>query len=813
MDRYICIHGHFYQPPRENPWLEAIEVQDSAYPYHDWNERTAAECYGPNAASRILDGEGRIVDIVNNYAKISFDVGPTLLGWLERFQPGAYEAILAADLQSRDRFGGHGSAMAQAYSHMIMPLANERDRRTQVRWGVADFESRFGRQPEGMWLPETAVDLASLEALVDEGIRFTVLEPGQARAVRPIGGEAWEEVEGGRVDPTRAYVQRLPSGREIALFFYDGPIARAVAFEHLLTRGDQFAERLLGAFHDDREGPQLVHIATDGETYGHHHAHGDMGLAYALRTLESDGTAQLTNYGQFLELHPPTHEVRIIERTAWSCSHGLGRWTRSCGCSAGGRVGWDQAWREPLREALDWLRDAVADLWPARAGRLLSDPWMARDAYIEVVLDRSSGNVDRFLSAHGAGSLSPDQQTQALELLELQRHAMLMYTSCGWFFDELSGLETVQVIQYAGRVVQLARDAMGIDLRDELLKRLAKAKSNTLEHRDGWHIYEKFVEPAALDLQKVCSHFALSSLFAGQSAPAESIYCYDVTEETRDVHEAGPARLVLGAARVTSRVTRASQVFSYGAVHFGDHSVAGGVRPYGGQGALSELAVGVVTAFRRVDFPHIIRLFDRAYGDSPVTLRSLFRDEQRKVVDRILEQSSSDAEMVYQRLYERRAPLLRFLADVGIPVPRVFGVAAEIVLNNQLRRLVREESPSMKHIIAALAEAEAGSVPLDVAGLGFAMRETLIRAADELRASPDGLEPLRRLAGLVGLAVVFPFEVPLWDAQNAYWELLRSTLPRQRVSAQSGDAAAAQWLEVALALAGPLHVAVETVTS
>jgi alpha-amylase/alpha-mannosidase (GH57 family) len=399
--RYICIHGHFYQPPRENPWLEAVETQDSATPYHDWNERITAECYGPNASSRILDARERIVKIVNNYAAISFNFGPTLLSWLEQRQPETYAAILDADRVSRERFGGHGSAIAQAYNHMILPLANARDQRTQVRWGIRDFETRFKRKPEAMWLPETAVDVASLEALAAEGIAFTILEPQQAKRWRAIGEDDWTEQKGA-IDPTMPYRCNLPSGRAIDLFFFDGPISRAVAFERLLARGENLAHRLLGAFGEGRTHPQLINIATDGETYGHHHHHGDMALAYALDYINEQKLSRVANYGQFLADVPPTHEVEIAENTAWSCSHGLGRWERDCGCSTGGGEGWNQQWRTPLREALDWLRDECIAIFESRGASLLRDPWDARDDYIDVVLDRSDDSVARFLAKHAS---------------------------------------------------------------------------------------------------------------------------------------------------------------------------------------------------------------------------------------------------------------------------------------------------------------------------------------------------------------------------------------------------------------------------
>ena len=342
MERYICIHGHFYQPPRENAWLESIEVQDSAYPYHDWNERITAECYAPNTASRILDGEGYITKLVNNYSKISFNFGPTLLSWLKDNHSDIYQAILEADRLSQENFSGHGSAMAQAYNHMIMPLANRRDKYTQVVWGIADFGHRFGRKPEGMWLPETAVDLETLDIMAEEGIKFTVLAPTQASRVRRIGADDWEDVSDASIDPTMAYRLNLPSGREIALFFYDGPISRNIAFEDTLDSGEKFAYRLTDAFSEERDWPQLVHIATDGETYGHHHRFGDMALAFALEYIEANNLAAITNYGEYLEKNPCTYEVEIFENTSWSCTHGVERWRSDCGDNSGGNPNWNQ---------------------------------------------------------------------------------------------------------------------------------------------------------------------------------------------------------------------------------------------------------------------------------------------------------------------------------------------------------------------------------------------------------------------------------------------------------------------------------------
>ncbi len=501
MERYICIHGHFYQPPRENAWLGRVEWQDSAYPYHDWNEKVTAECYLPNASSRILDGEGYISRIVNNYAGISFDFGPGLLAWLEQNEPDVYRAIIEADRQSGESYSGHGSALAGVYNHMIMPLANRRDRYSQVSWGIRDFEYRFGRRPEGMWLPETAVDLGTLDIMAELGIKFTVLAPHQAKRVHRIDSSGWKDVGGGgSIDTTQAYLVNLPSGRRFNIFFYDMQISGAVSFEDLLKNGDVFVKRLTGAFSDKRHHPQLVHIATDGENYGHHHRYGDMALAYALHHIEANNVAKLTNYGQFLEKYPPTHEVEIVEKTSWSCVHGVDRWWSDCGCTtgAGSHPEWNQKWRTPLRNAFDWLRDSLARQYEEKARQLLKDPWAARDGYIDIILGRSPESVNRFFNRYAGRELDQDEKTTALKLLELQRYAMLMYTSDGWYFDELSRPEPVQFMQYAGRVVQLAQEIFGDNAEEEFLNILEQAKSNIPAQGDGKRIYEQLVRPAMI---------------------------------------------------------------------------------------------------------------------------------------------------------------------------------------------------------------------------------------------------------------------------------------------------------------------------
>ncbi len=794
MERYICIHGHFYQPPRENPWLEAVELQDSAYPYHDWNERISAECYAPNCAARILDGMGRIERIVNNYSKISFNFGPTLLSWLAEKSPDVYQAILTADRESRRHFSGHGSALAQAYNHMILPLANSRDKETQVLWGIRDFEHRFGRRPEGMWLPETAVDLETLALLAKHGIRFTVLAPYQARRVRQLGKRAWRDVGGGQIDPSRPYKLVLGTGRSIDLFFYDGPISQAVAFEGILLKGEYLADRLLGAFVDSRNWPQIVHIATDGETYGHHQPHGDMALAYAIHHIERNQLARLTNYAEYLAKHPPTHQVQIHENTSWSCVHGIERWRVDCGCNSGQHPGWHQRWRGPLREALDWLRDAMAGRFEVRGALLLKNPWAARNEYVEVILDRSRENVDAFLARHATHPLSPDERVRALKLLELQRHAMLMYTSCGWFFDEISGIETVQVLQYAGRVLQLNRELFGDDLEPGFLDKLDRIPSNIPAFVNGRTVYEKFVWPAMVNLEKVGAHYAVSSLFE-EYGSRTSVYCYSVDREDYRSLSAGKVRLAVGCALVTSEITGESGQVTFGVVHLGDQSISGGVRPFQGEPQYDSAAKRILEAFERADFAELVREMDRSFGAGVYTLELLFRDELRKILALILDSTLAEAEATYGQLFENHISLIRFMTRMGIPLARHLQMAAEFTLNAALRRSLEAEILDAGQIRKILEETATTGVQLDVATLEYSVRRKMEWLAAWMQEDPVGLDRLQILDQAVDLVGILPFEVNLWKAQNIFYGILQTLYPRVQSEAALGDEFARNWVE------------------
>jgi alpha-amylase/alpha-mannosidase (GH57 family) len=805
--KLLCIHCHFYQPPRENPWLEQIELQDSAYPYHDWNERISGECYAPNLAARILDESQRIARIVNNYSKISFNFGPTLLSWAIEHAPEVYRGLIEADKQSQKNFSGHGSAMAQAYNHMILPLANSRDKRTQIRWGFEDFVYRFGRLPEGMWLPETAVDLESLDLMAQAGLSFAILAPHQAKAIRPLdGGGNWQDVTGGRIDPSRAYLLNTPSGRRMNLFFYDGPISQAVAFEKLLDNGEKFASRLLGAFSDSRSWAQLMHIATDGETYGHHHRHGEMALAYALDYIESKKLAKITNYGEFLEHNPPQCEVQIYENTAWSCVHGIERWRTNCGCNSG-RIGWNQQWREPLRQALDWLRDTVNPEFEEIGSTFFNDPWAARDAYINVMLDRSPEMRQSFGQEHFLRPLSPAEEVIVWKLMELQRHAMLMYTSCGWFFDDLSGIETVQVIEYAGRVVQLAEQVLGGQFEDAFLERLALAQSNLPEYGNGADIYKRYVKPSIVDLEKVGAHYCISSLFAPYGERTD-VFSYSVKRLDYHTGEAGKLRMALGQARFTSKITQESEVLAFWVVHFGDHNVAGGVQSLEEAAGYHDLLEKINESFARVDIPEVVRLLDKRFGKT-YSLRSLFRDEQRRIVRSILSATVAEAETAYLQLYEHHAALMRFITRLGTPMPREFTAAIEYAINSLLRRACSSDELDGERIQSLLHEAQASNVSLDRTTLEFSLRRKIETLSARFAADPSNLEKLDDLRSALKIVKQMPFPVNVWVAQNHVYATQGGLYQRTKRRAQRGDSKAKAWAEAYLQLSELLSIRVQ----
>ncbi|WP_214019376.1 DUF3536 domain-containing protein [Methanoculleus sp.] len=779
MDRAVCIHGHFYQPSRENPWPGDVEVQRSAAPYHDWNERVAAECYRPNTAARILDSDGMIDRIINTYSRISFTAAPTLLAWLERHCPAVYGAIVEADRESRERYAGHGSAIACCYNHLIMPLATRRDKRTQVVWGVRDFAARFGRTPEGMWLPETAVDIESLDLMAEAGILFTILAPHQAAKVRPIGAEAWTDVSGARVETTMPYLCRLPSGRSIAVFFYNGTIARDVAFGDLLSDGQRFAGRLLGAFSRERDRPELVHIATDGETYGHHRDFGEMALAYCLETLEARRDVSLTVYAEYLAAHPPTHEVAVCERTSWSCTHGVGRWQGECGCHSGTHSGWSQTWRGPLREAVVMVRDAFAPRSAEALAALVRDPAEARDDAVGLVLDRWSDEaVAANISRHAPGALSPDDRWRVLALLEAERQAMLMQTSCGWFFDDITEPGSVQVMRHAGRAMELARQTLGLDLEPAFIDILRRAPVNDPDYETGAEVYEVLARPAAVDLSRIGAGTALYALF-GLEPPAVASGMYAVRGDWRYRSDAGVQRRILGTVRVRSRVTGEEALFDAAAFFAGMDRVVLGVREPGGDEALRAAWEGMASPDPA---GAVSGAFTRVYTAS---------DNERWALAR---RTAPEIGQAVCAVYRDAAALIDAFDDLGIPAP---GAAVHLLTHACTERLLAmlgEGCPDPDRFFALAETMRARNLAPDLPTLGEAASRRIALSLRAAAARPGDPAPLEEIVRTVRCAKVFPLTLSLWESQNLCIEM-RGLYPGMQEHAGRGDGDAQRWAE------------------
>jgi alpha-amylase/alpha-mannosidase (GH57 family) len=768
LEKYICIHGHFYQPPRENAWLEVIEVQDSAHPYHDWNERITAECYGPNTASRILDAKGVIKKIINNYSRISFNFGATLLSWMEVNDPETYEAILQADRESIENFGGHGSALAQVYNHIIMPLATTRDKETQIIWGIRDFAHRFNRQPEGMWLAETAVDIESLELLAKHGIKFTVLAPRQAKAFRKTGEEPWSTTEQRSIDTRRPYLFRLPSGNTIVLFFYDGDISQGVAFDGLLNDGKKFAERLVASLDKNAAEPQLAHIATDGETYGHHHKHGDMALAFCLDFIERNNICKLTNYAHFLSLHTPTHEALIHENSSWSCAHGVERWRNDCGCNTGGKPSWHQRWRKPLRETLDWLREELEKIYERETSVMLKDIWQARNEYINVILRRNDDTIKKFLRDHCSKTV---ETNSILRLMEVQRNAMLMYTSCGWFFDEVSGIETTQIMQYACRAMQLVSQISDVNLEMEFRSRLENVPSNVPGLQDASYVYNKYVIPSKINLQRVGMHYAVASIFE-EDPDAFPVFNYTTANEVFIRKEAGEQKLALGVTKVKSNVTRSEKKFAFAVIYMGKHNIIGNISLDMEEVKFASMQVRMISAFEEGRLGDIIGLMQTYFGPEKYTIWQLFQDEKRKVFNFITQQSMLDLEDSLRRIYNRDYPLVMGLHHNGIPIPNAYRTTFEYILNADLINCFQTDKINIRQVERVMSELMKWDLRIEDSGKveRFA-GESIFKELKRIAAEGDSYKRIERLNRLFPLMVKFNLRPSLYKSQNLFFEI------------------------------------------
>jgi alpha-amylase/alpha-mannosidase (GH57 family) len=724
---YVTIHGHFYQPPRENPYLNAIERQESAAPFHDWNARIHHECYRPNAFSRIERHDGKIVKIVNNYEYMSFNMGPTLLSWMEYHDRDTYQAILDADKRSADRLNGHGNAIAQVYNHIIMPLANWRDKLTQIRWGKEDFKSRFGREPEGMWLAETAVDYETLEALALEGIKFIVLAPSQAQRCRPMptkdnSNPAWQEVGSAQIDPTRpyrCYLRRqdnsksniselgqfhLPADNDayIDVFFYDGPISRDMGFGDLLGNSHNFSKRLNQAVRTDHRQHQMISVATDGETFGHHKHFTEKTLSYAFVEEFPKRGWTVTNYAHYLSLFPPSWEAELKSVTAWSCAHGVDRWQGGCNCGGEGS-GYQLLWRRPLRDSLNWLRDRLAAVYVDIGRKYFNDPWEARDRYIDVLeyslrdgIAEHSPVLEEFFEQQCSGKVSTSaQRIDALRLLEMQRHALLMFTSCGWFFEELSRPETVQILRYAARAIELAADVAGVLLEDEFIKRMSTSPSNLVEFKDGKGVYRKQVVTNRISLGQVAAQYALSSTL-GNYARSQQIYCYTIQQQDYQLQRIGSMALAIGQINLTSGITQESVNYIFAVLHLGGDDFHCCIQPFTGRREYEEIKATLFKVLKHANTAAVILSMAKNFSGEQFNLHHLFAEERHRILRMLADETLTRLDQLYEQVYRDNYGILISFRRDDLPVPPELQVAADIVLNNrlteELKRLETGES-------------------------------------------------------------------------------------------------------------------------
>ena len=713
--KHLIIHGHFYQPPRENPWTERIDQQESAHPYHDWNERIARECYMPNTRSRLLDEYGRITDMVNNYEWISFNFGPTLLRWMEDMRPEIYSRILEADARSAKRLNGHGNAIAQIYNHIIMPLASVRDQETEIKWAIYDFERRFHRSPEGIWLSETAINSTTLDILIGFGFRFIILSPHQAEAVRPIGEDEWTDVSDGSINIGRAYRAFRYTGKRgskrsddfIDIFFYHAGLAQDISFNHLLSNGDVLAERIDSVF--DEVESDLVTVATDGEVYGHHEPFADMALAYLVSRASAGRRITMTNFASYLEAHETTYEVRLKpgpngEGTSWSCFHGVGRWKEDCGCKIDPVRNWNQKWRSPLRNGLNELRDSLAGIFADEGGKLLKDPWKARNEYVEIIDTKDLRLIEEFVKKRMKGEKSPERITRALELLESQRNALLMFTSCGWFFDDISGIETVQILLYAARAIELAGPEHSGILEEHLLETLAEAKSNIPSGGTGADIYRRSVAIARVNKEMLTAYYAVLSHLFG---PAENsgIFGYAFEPIADEELESNRRTTKTGLVHIRDPYTLSSSYLIYLVTIEEDSGFTSFVKD------TSTNSVNVATDRYRVVRKRLCdvakksdlgegafraavkEIFDR----EPFTLNDMFEEERTKVIGHLTAKRLNNVYDAFAKIYDETKALLVTLKDYRMKPPQSLLVPAEAILNRQLTEEVSRWERSLEH--------------------------------------------------------------------------------------------------------------------
>ncbi|MBE0478525.1 DUF3536 domain-containing protein [Candidatus Aerophobetes bacterium] len=790
---YVIVHGHFYQPPREDPWIEEVEKQKEAKPYHDWNELISYQCYLPNACARVVDDKGKIVDLVNNYSYISFNFGPTLLSWMEKKFPRVVDFLYRADKESAKKNNGHGNAICQVYNHMIMPLASEKDKYTQAKWGIKYFEKKFGRFPEAIWLPETAVNDATVKVLIDVGMKFIILAPHQAQRIRPLekkNEDVWQDVSDGTIDtsiPYRLFLKDEKGQRIedtfIDVFFYQGELSRAIAFERILKNSSACADKIEKIIKDKKTPPFLVNIATDGETYGHHEPFSDMCLAHLLKYELPERGIQVVNYAHYLEINPPAYEVELKagengEGTSWSCAHGVGRWKKNCGCSSGAHPEWNQNWRAPLRESLDWLRDRLASLFENEGKELFQDTWQARDNYIDVIVERSPESMNNFLQAHLKVEATQENKVKALKLLEMQRFSMLMYTSCGWFFDELSGVETVQNLKYAARAMQLAEELAGEDLEGEFSNRLSEAKSNVKEFGDGKGVYEKLIKPSVADWQKFFAHFLICEELVEEKS-AISPYEHDFETFQVRQEEISGILLKVGRGKLTSRKTQELKEGTFFLTHFGGHKIYCFIAESVSDEDYTNLQEKLL--FKDIDLSlEGLKSLASPFFGSPFTLKDLFAEDREKILSFIMSDKIKEIREVNESLFDRDIELVREFVRMGWQMSFDFTFLTSNVLNYRINQQIDEfeQDEDFEHFEKVKNSKKiAHELDLDL-DISFAAKvvERFVLSKMEVLSQEFNLDVLKMLHGLNQYMSSLNIHYRRYDAQNELWEIMQQKI-------------------------------------
>lgn len=695
MKKYLIIHGHFYQPPRENPWTEEVGRQPSAEPYHNWNERITAECYNSNLDAMVLDNTRNVLDVINNFQSISFNFGPTILSWMKKNATETYTRVLNSN---------KNNAIAQVYNHIIMPLATRRDMKTEVLWGIKDFEYRYGRKPKGMWLPETAVSNDTLEVLAESGIAFTILAPYQISRIRKTNGTKWEDIE----DTNKAsglYLIRLKNGKSIKIITYDAPISRKVSFEGLLHSGDELLQEIIRRY--DETGKNILVIATDGETYGHHHRFGEMALAYVIHQIGLQNDIEIINMEQYLTMNEPEYEAELKENTSWSCIHGIERWRGDCGCSTGGKPEWNQKWRKPLREALNRLKKQIDEIFEKEGKKYLQDVWKARDEYIDVILTRGEEGINNFIDRNGIES---EKKVDFLKLMEMERNGLLMFTSCGWFFSDVSGIETVQILKYAAKAIELARNFTNINIEEGFLEKLEAAKSNKREEENGAVIYKRYVKPLSLNHKKILCHYGIFKIL---NKPHNKLFSFNIDEIDKKESTLGDTSLFMSHSIVTSSITEEEKDLAMVALSLGGIDFRISIKEYGTY--FDKLKDEIIKRFEEPNMTEVTRLLDKNFGENYYTLKALLPDVKEDVLQILSEDVIQRFENTYDDVYEENKGMMEYIKKIGGNLPDGFLIAARYDLNTKLKEasLLLDEEDGLNKIVTIKKEAKKWHIQLD----------------------------------------------------------------------------------------------------